>query len=119
MNMKVINLTPHSINLVTDDGDELLTIPPSGTVARVSQDTKSLAVFNLNGVDVPITHNVYGDIEGLPAPSEDTQYVVSAMVASAVNGKRKGKRNDILVPNESVRDDAGRIVGCKSLARVF
>ncbi len=115
--MKVVNLTPHSINLVTDDGDELLTIEPSGTVARVSQDTKPLATFDFDGVDVPITHNTYGDIEGLPAPSYDTQYVVSNMVAQAVS--RRGHRNDILVPNESVRDESGRIIGCKSLARVF
>ena len=119
MNMKVVNLTPHAINLVTDSGDELLTIEPSGPVARVSQDTKSLAVFNFDGIDVPITYNVYGDVEGLPAPSEDTQYIVSAMVAQAVKGKRKGRRNDVLVPNESVRDESGRIIGCKSLARVL
>lgn len=27
-------------------------------------------------------------------------------------------RNDVFIPNESVRDEEGRIIGCKSLGRV-
>jgi hypothetical protein len=39
-------------------------------------------------------------------------YIVSAMVRAALPD-----RKDLLVPSQQVRDDAGRVVGCKTLGR--
>lgn len=79
--MKYVNLTPHTI--VLNNGDSF----PSMGVARVSS-TFSNFDGNL------ICHVQYGDVQGLPAPADDTIYIVSAMVLSALNGARK----DVVAP---------------------
>jgi len=52
---------------------------------------------------------MFGDIVDLPAPQNDTVYVVSAIVLSAA--KEQG-RTDVVAPDTSnaVRNDAGHIV---------
>ena len=107
--MSIINLTPHDINFVTENGDEIATIKPSGSLARVTATT--VTIGSLNGI--PVTQTVYGEVEGLPDPTTDTIYIVSSLVASRVP-----ERNDVFIPNESIRDDKGRIIGCRSLGRV-
>ncbi len=117
--MKIINLTPHSINFVwepvnpngTGSGfyEELASIPASGKLARVS--AKTVVTGEINGI--PVTSTVYGEVEGLPEPADDTIYVVSQLVASRVPD-----RQDVFIPNESVRDAHGRIIGCKSLGHI-
>lgn len=104
---KIINLTPHTINFITEVGT--INIQPSGTVARLS--TKTVTTGEINGI--PVTETVFGEIEDLPEPETDTIYIVSSLVAS-----RCQSRKDVFIPNESVRDDQGRIIGCKSLGRV-
>ena len=111
--MKLINLTPHSITLII--GDNTVSIPASGQLARVSQVTEQLGVAELELADgtlitVPVSRNTYGQVDGLPEQDDETKYIVSALVKSACPN-----RIDLLVPNESVRDEAGRIVGCRSL----
>ena len=105
--MKLVNLTPHSITFVTENGD--IVIEPSGTLARLTTETRCVGSY----AGIPVTETVYGEIEGLPAYSEGVAYIVSSLVAS-----RCKERTDVYIPNESVRDDKGRIIGCKSLGRV-
>lgn len=106
---KFVNLTPHDVNFVTEDGIPLLTVEPCGIIARVS--CKTMVIGKEDGI--PITTNVYGDVEGLPDPETDTIYIVSALVAGRVPD-----RKDVYIPNEAVRDDKGRIIGCKSLGQI-
>lgn len=53
-----------------------------------------------------------------PAPvGPAVYYVISSIAAEAA--KRSGRAtHDLLVPGQPIRDDAGRIVGCRSLMRV-
>lgn len=105
--MKIANLTPHSITFVKESGN--LVIEPSGTIARVSTSTQ--VIGEIDGV--PITETVFGEIENLPEPQEDTVFLVSSLVA-----QRCKERSDVFIPNESVRDSEGRIIGCRSLGRI-
>ncbi|MBT9260183.1 MAG: hypothetical protein KM310_10615 [Clostridiales bacterium] len=109
--MKIVNLTPHALNLITDARS--VTIPPSGTVARVSVTRETVGAIEVDGVSIPVNHTVYGAVEGLPTPAPDTVYVVSALVAQAVPG-----RDDVLIVDDLVRDDQGRVVGARALAKV-
>jgi len=102
--MKMINLTPHPIVII--NGGETVTLPPSGMVARVTECERE--INQINGV--PVVKIEYGNVTGLPEPAADTIYIVSAMVAQAVN------RIDLFYPARLVRDDAGRIIGCGALA---
>jgi hypothetical protein len=111
--MKIMNLTPHSITITNESGIPLFTVEPSGVIARVSARTIVMGSVDVGEIQIPITGTTYGEIEGLPDPKNGIIYVVSSLVA-----QRCSNRQDIFIPNESVRDENGRIVGCRSLGRV-
>lgn len=112
---KILNLTPHPVTVILEGGMHI-TIPASGTVARVSQ--KETIVSQLGSI--PIVRVEYGKVEGLPKPEDVDYVIVSTMVASALaqSPEWKGK---VLVPNSGpttlgvVRDEKGNIIGVKSL----
>lgn len=104
----IINLTPHSISFFKGDGSTV-EVPTSGTIARLT--TQTIQTADIDGI--PVTETVYGEIEGLPAPVKGNVYIVSSLVA-----QRVPDRDDVFIPAESVRDDQGRIIGCKSLGRI-
>ena len=104
----IVNLTPHDIHLYR--GNELVETVKSCGAARVS--VRSEKVGEINGY--PISKNFYGEIIGLPEPQPGIFYVVSALVAQAA----AGRRTDLLVVNDTVRDKEGRIVGCRGFARI-
>lgn len=106
------NLTPHAVTMLLDNNQQII-IPPSGQLARVTSHTVAVGEVLCDGKKIPVTGTSYGEVEGLPAPSEGTIYIVSSLVAS-----RCKERTDVFIPNESVRDDQGRIIGCRSLGRV-
>lgn len=112
-NNNAINLTPHDVVLVDGTNNPILTIPASGSLARCKASTITTGSVNVNGVEIPVTETVMGEVTGLPDEVEGTVLVVSLAVAKAVPDRR-----DVLVPNESVRDANGNIVGCRSLAHV-
>lgn len=105
----IVNLTPHTITFVAEDGSVLREIPASGQLARVS--TRTVTIGDVDGL--PVTATEFGEVEGLPSPKPGTAYVVSSLVA-----QRVPERRDVYIPNEAVRDEKGRIVGCRSLGRV-
>ena len=106
---KMINLTPHSISFIDENGNIIVTIEPSGSLARVSVSKE--VVGSLDGI--PIKQSTFGEVEGLPGPEDDTIYLVSSIVAARVPD-----RADVFIPDDSVRDEGGRIIGCRSLGHV-
>ena len=108
--MEIINLTPHSINIVLADST-IVTIPSSGVIARCVQQTETIGELHYSDSIIPLTATSYGDIIDLPNPKPETYYIVSRLVMSAASG-----RTDLLCPNGLVRDDNGNIIGCESLA---
>ena len=102
---KILNMTPHPVNLITGNGT--ITLPSAGQIRLASQ---TVPAGEINGI--PLTRTEFGVPEGLPQFVEGTYYIVSQLVKSALP-----ERIDLLVPAEVVRDDQGRIVGCRSLGR--
>lgn len=96
--MNFINLTPHAINLI--DGPSF---PPSGNVARVAVSRQLVVKWN----EVKLFAPSFGEVEGLPEPQEDTAFIVSALVRTALPD-----REDLLSPGNLVRDDKGAVIGC-------
>lgn len=99
--MKIVNLTPHDINVVLPDG--VRTYPRSGKVARCS--VNSALVGEIDGV--PIFKTVMGEVVDLPEKEEGTTLIVSVLV------KEKVKRDDLVSPSSLVRDDKGNVIGCR------
>ena len=109
----VINLTPHTINLVTEDGTQLLSLESQG-VARVASTTEVVGYLQVGGVAVPQTHTTFGEVEGLPEQTPGVGYVVSNMIISAL-AQQDIHRDDLFTPGLQVRDEQGRVIGCRSL----
>ena len=104
--MTIINLTPHVITIVREDGNKI-ELTPSGVIPRVS--VKTVPAGEVNGI--PLFHNEYGNVIDLPAPQDGTLLVVSGLLKSACP-----ERSDLVVPAKQIRDEQGRIVGCEGLA---
>jgi hypothetical protein len=104
----IINTTPHPINICNDAGDIIRTFPKGEFTIRLETSTSSCQEID----GIPTTKTVFGCPEGLPPFTQDTYYIVSQLVKNAVH-----HRQDLLVPAEVIRDEKGRIIGCRSLGR--
>lgn len=106
--MRILNLTPHPVTLVTIGGDEVV-IQPEENPARIP--TTSTPAGEVNGI--PVVEEKMGDADSiLPAPQPDTVFVVARPVA-----ERAGHRTDLVVPTQVERVN-GRPVRARALARV-
>lgn len=105
--MKIVNLTPHKLNIYDENKRLVAEIEPSGQVARIA--TSRECVGQADGI--PLFAVSYGEPEGLPKPQPDTIYVVSGMFRAAHD------RADLYQPGELLRDENGRPVGCVGLSR--
>lgn len=103
----LFNLTPHPITIGT------LTVPPSGTVARVAVTRRQVGSIPLeDGTTVPAFVPAFGEVTDLPPHQNGTILIVSAMVRTHPD---VAKRLDVASPGNLVRDAEGRIVGCDGL----
>lgn len=107
----IINLTPHAVNLVLADGTTR-TFESQG-VARATQ-----TVVEAGAVEgYRLVRTSFGEPVDLPDPQEGVFYIVSAILVSAARQSGRTVR-DLLLPADTVRDDQGRIIGCKAFALV-
>jgi hypothetical protein len=124
--MRLVNLTPHQLNIYSLDGYAVIISippPPRGTpIPRVSTRAEIVGVVSLDGFQIPVRRIMYGDIENLPPPEKNTIYVVSTLVTLAL--REKGvERRDLLSPDTNddsvIRDKDGRVLGVKYLQTVW
>jgi hypothetical protein len=108
--MTILNLTPHTLNILNADAAVRVDVPPSGEVARVT--TSRTQTGEVNGL--PLFTTRFGEVTGLPAPSEGTLFVVSGLVAGHPSVR---DRADVFSPGELVRGADGQPVGCRGLTR--
>ena len=110
--MRVVNLTPHEVKIV-DGGNNVVAVFPSDGVARVSQH--DVLVDEINSI--PVVKTEFGEVLGLPEPTEGTVFIVSRITVEVARA-RGLNTDDLLITSGAVRDDQGRIVGCRALARL-
>ena len=111
--VKLINLTPHNINLKVNG--ETIVIEPAvskSELPRLKETIKKLEDIEVNGYKVPITVKEFEEAYNIPEPKEGVYYIVSALIAKAL------KREDFIVPN-TVRDESGNIVGCDGFSKIL
>ena len=112
MKTKVINMTPHPINLIDEFNVCYRTIESSGNI-RLESSISRIGMID----DIPFTASTkFGDTKDIPKFKQiGTYYIsVSQLVLSLAI---KDRFVDLLVPSEVVRDEEGNIiVGCRSLS---
>ena len=109
--MKIINLTPHTVNICDAIGNIVKSYPSEGN-ARVNTIFRELLPID----GVPAKSVSYSETVGLP-PGEDGVFYLVSMVVAQANPGRADLFSPNTAPGEVVRDDAGQIVGVKSFAR--
>lgn len=102
----LINLTPHPV--VFSNG---ITLNKCDQPPRLAE--RSTDVGDVDGI--PVREKTFDKMGcSLPPVQSGVFFVVPLAIAQAF----KEERSDLLVPNELIRDEQGRIVACQSLARV-
>jgi hypothetical protein len=109
-NMKIKNMTPHGVNIIDKEGGVLMTFPSMGQI-RLSQETERVGSLSVEGAEIPLSRTSFGGVD-IPEEDGETIYIVSSLVCQA-----RPDRGDLLIVNETVRDDNGCIIGCRSLSR--
>ena len=120
-----VNLTPHAIDIVDDDGKVVLSIPPSGTSARVIPAPQTVAKVSIgDGVFVPVVidgtgdgHNLFTAID-LGAQSGAKNIIVSQKLADAYwETMPEGTTRWVpdTGPGSVVRDAGGAVVGVRRM----
>jgi hypothetical protein len=115
------NLTPHTIHLHTQNMG--ISMIPSSGVARAEEIIVPLPDdeadiyfdhFEDSGMHicVPLVGKRYGNVTGLPAPQRGRLYIVSQIIIDACPD-----RVDLVAPHDMIRDDQGRVTGCRGFAR--
>lgn len=106
------NLTPHMISMVNENGEVVRQYPSEG-IARATQS--NIQVGEIDGI--PLMETSFGETIDLPEYQDGVYIVVSIITANAA--KANGRRvDDLLITTDTVRDETGRIVGCKAFARI-
>nr|DAE91327.1 MAG TPA: hypothetical protein [Caudoviricetes sp.] len=109
---ELVNMTPHPVTVFDVNGNQpIVTVPSSGMV-RVAETVRTISEGE---GQVPLVQIVRDPdkIEGLPAWAIGRYIIVSDLAYQAA--KTLG-REDLLRPGPAVRDETGRIIGCKGLA---
>ena len=102
----ILNLTPHPVCIIGKDGSVVMRFAPEPVAARYGSYV--VTIGDINGI--PLTKTEYTRMYNLPNEIPDTYFIVSRMTAQL-----NPTRHDLLVPNEQVRDETGRVIGCRSL----
>lgn len=105
---KIVNLTPHTITVLNGENEVSSEFPSQG-VARAAQSREKVTDI----LGIPVNKTVFGEVQDLPEQEEDTIYIVSALTAQAAPD-----RTDLYIVDDLVRDEAGRIIGCRALAQI-
>ena len=109
---KIINLTPHVLTFMDGANNVVLAVPSSG-IARAAQTRVHVRDVDVGGVSLPVCRSTYGAVEGLPEAQDGVIYIVSALTAQACPD-----RADVYITDDPVRDEAGRIIGCRGIAHL-
>ena len=117
----MINLTPHEIVIVEQDGSEIASFPASGTIARVSVTEKVTGMLRFDGIPVDVISSTFGEVESLPALSDlegHERFLVSSMVLDRLGPEWSGIAFAPDTGKSAVRNAQNQIIGVTRLRTV-
>lgn len=110
--MRPITAPPHALNVYDLEGENVVATIPSSGMVRVAETVRT--VSDEEG-EVPLVEIVRDPtkLEGLPEEKDGHVVIVSDITYQAALPLG---RKDLLRAGPAVRDESGRIIGCKGLA---
>lgn len=113
--MKIKNLTEHPVIFIYGEGEEdRTTYPPCGRIQLDTSFEVNKIIDDATGRVIKITRIKYG-IPDMFMPEFNTIYIVSSMVKAAIKQLYPMIANSFVFPTEVVKDEDGKVVGCKEL----
>lgn len=109
---KIINLTPHDINLL-DENNQVIKVFPCAKPHNVcTAEIDTTEIREVGGV--PVHFRTCNNVYNLPDPEPKVFYIVSSIAAYCVGDTR----NDLLTVSGQVRDASGRTIGVRRLVHM-
>lgn len=115
------NMTPHTITLVVDG--IRVDFPSEGIIRAKQEDTKvdeivtDLDLGNSStGFTIPVFSSKFFEPEGVPE-NLDGIYIVSSLAYQSLKAAGMPMEH-FVVPSGTIRDESGKIIGCKGFARI-
>lgn len=114
------NLTPHAINIVINGVEVVINSDVCEQVpaARVAVTNTVFEHRNINGIEVPVSTSLYGEVENLGNPSD---YPEGVIVSGLVLGRLGQEWQGIAFAPDGtkmIRDTEGKILGVGGLITV-
>lgn len=109
------NFTSRKIHLYNEDETDCIVIPPhiDPSYDRITTSFRPIeAVSYGETIDTAVYDIYHGNPRGLPDPVDKVLYIVSLPVALAYM-----HRTDVVIMHDLVRNEDGKVIGCKSFAR--
>jgi len=103
------NLTPHTINILDEDGTLIREFPSEG-IAMISQSKEVLDELDL----IQFVKTSFGEPVVLPDPEEGVVYIVSLATVDAAKAHGRDV-HDLILTSDPVRDNEGHIIGYRRL----
>jgi hypothetical protein len=107
---RLVNLTPHSVTIRV--GESEVELPAADVPARLAGSVEDSGSVRFDGLDIPVVVHRYTRVVGLPTEAKGVFCIVSQLVVDFVVG-----RDDLLTPDDLIRDISGNVIGCRALAR--
>lgn len=109
-----VNLTPHTLNILDEDGEEVLELEPDLHREPVRIETETKLDMKVNG-GIPLFEKEFGEIKNLPKVEGGTLFVVGGLAKTAID--KHTDRTDFVGVGELVRDENGKPVGAKGFVK--
>ena len=116
------NMTPHVISIIVDGVK--VDYPSEGVIRAAQRDVKvdevvtdlKIGEAGSAGFTIPVFSSTFGAPEGVPEKL-DGIYIVSSLAFQSL--KAAGyDMSHFVVPSGTIRDESGKIIGCKGFARI-
>ena len=115
------NMTPHTITLIVEGVS--VDFPSEGIIRASQKDVKvdeivtDLDLGNSSaGFTIPVFSSTFGAPEGVPE-NLDGIYIVSSLAFQSLKAAGMPMEH-FVVPSGTIRDESGKIIGCKGFARI-
>lgn len=119
--MNIHNMTPHVVTLIV--GGVRVDYPSEGVIRASQKDVKvdeivtDLDLGNSSaGFTIPVFSSSFGAPEGVPEKL-DGIYIVSSLAYQSLKAAGMPMEH-FVVPSGTIRDESGKIIGCKGFARI-
>ena len=115
------NMTPHVVTLIVEG--VRVDYPSEGIIRATQKDVKvdeivtDLDLGNSSaGFTIPVFSSSFGAPEGVPE-NLDGIYIVSSLAFQSLKAAGMPMEH-FVVPSGTIRDESGKIIGCKGFARI-